>query len=132
MRVADEKDDERNMSPADRILYAAVRQDTEAAHNQVVPKPSSPSPSAQPPGASSGELPGTKVLDYIGLALILAPPAVVADMYLRGQQVPWGKAVIASLISWVMGALALVAAHKWQRWRTANGNVVSALSVLEN
>jgi hypothetical protein len=55
-----------------------------------------------------GERAGTKTLDYIALGLLLAPPTVVVDMYLKGDHsINWQKTAITAVICWVAGALVL-------------------------
>jgi hypothetical protein len=80
-----------------------------------------PEPHTQPgPRADSDHEhhPTTKIFDYIGLGLLLAPPSVVAELYLRGEPINWGRAVIVTLVSWLGGALSLWAARKWRVWGT--------------
>jgi hypothetical protein len=102
-------------------------------------RPSSAMPS-QPTPASPGELsprdakerPGTKTLDYIALGLLLAPPAVVLDMYLKDHPINWRKVAIATPVCWVAGGLAIVSSHRWQSWRSANTKVLPYLVAAEN
>ena len=73
------------------------------------------------------DLPGTKTLDYLGLGLLLATPAVVVDMYLKGTEIDWRKTAIAAAISWITGGFAVWASHHWQSWRTSDNRVVPLL-----
>lgn len=72
---------------------------------------------SEPPSTEPlGERPGTKLLDYIALGLILAPPAVVFEIYIKGEPISWPKTVIATLLSWVIGGLVVWASKVWQSW----------------
>jgi len=77
------------------------------------------------------DLPGTKTLDYLGLGLLLATPAVVVDMYLKGTEIDWRKTAIAAAISWITGGFAVWASHHWQSWRTSDNRVVPLLVAFE-
>jgi hypothetical protein len=80
-----------------------------------------------------GERAGTKTLDYIALGLLLAPPTVVVDMYLKGDHsINWQKTAITAVICWVAGALVVLASHGWQSWRSTDGRVWPYLIAAEN
>jgi hypothetical protein len=93
--------------------------------------PSPPMPEQSAPGDAK-ERPGTKTLDYIALGLLLAPPAVVLDMYLKDHPINWGKVAIAAPVCWVAGGLAVLASHRWQSWRLADRKALSHLVAAEN
>jgi hypothetical protein len=78
------------------------------------------------------ELPGTKTLDYVGLGLVLAPPAVVLDMYLKGTDINWRRVAIATVISWIAGAIAVWASHRWSTWRGFVPRLLPYLATFEN
>jgi hypothetical protein len=77
-------------------------------------------------------LPGTKTLDYLGLGLLLATPAVVVDMYVRGSDINWHKVAIAAVASCAAGGFCVWASHWWQAWRTANNRLLPYLATFEN
>lgn len=98
----------------------------------LIDKPSAV-PSLEPPRASSHtERPGTKTLDYIALGLLLAPPAVVVDMYLKGTSIDWQKTAIAVVACWTAGGLTVWASHAWQSWHPRNWRVLPYLITAEN
>jgi len=84
------------------------------------------------PAMHTPDRPGTKILDYIGLGLLLAPPAVVVEIYLRGDTVEWRKSVIAVIACWVAGGLVVWASHGWQAWRTTNNRLPPHLAKFES
>jgi hypothetical protein len=90
---------------------------------------------AEPPSPAPNEpkeRPGTKTLDYIALGLLLAPPAVVLDMYLKDLPINWRKITIAAPVCWLAGGLAVLASHGWQSWRSADRSVLPYLVAAEN
>lgn len=81
--------------------------------------PRSPRPEPDPRGDPDHEHhPTTKIFDYIALGLLLTPPGVVAELYLRGETIDLGRAVVLCLVCWLGGALFLWAARKWRAWQT--------------
>jgi hypothetical protein len=80
----------------------------------------------------AGERPGTKTLDYIALGLLLAPPAVVVDMYLKSTPIDWRKTAIAAVACWIAGGMAVWASHVWQSWNPRNWRVLPYLLAFEN
>jgi hypothetical protein len=80
----------------------------------------------------AGERPGTKTLDYIALGLLLAPPAVVVDMYLKSTPIDWRKTAIAAIACWIAGGTAVWASHVWQSWNPRNWRALPYLLAFEN
>jgi hypothetical protein len=78
----------------------------EPAHNQPVSNP--------PPNHEHH--PTTKIFDYVGLGLLLAPPAVVLEMYLKDEPINWWRVGLACLVCWVAGGLAVFASRSWRSW----------------
>jgi hypothetical protein len=78
------------------------------------------------------DLPGTKTLDYLGLGLLLATPAVVVDMFIRGVDIDWRKVAIAAIGTCASGGIAVWASHKWQTWRTSNNRLLPYLAAFES
>jgi len=83
------------------------------------------------PSGQTAERPGTKTLDYIALGLLLAPPAVVVEMYLKSEPISWRRTAIATAVCWLGGGLALLAAHGWQSWRSKEWRVLPYLIAAE-
>jgi hypothetical protein len=69
------------------------------------------------PDTAYSERPGTKTLDYIALGLLLAPPAVVFEMYIRGDPISWQRTALATAACWIAGGLTVIASKRWQSWR---------------
>ena len=88
-------------------------------------------PSASEPFAKT-ERPGTKTLDYIALGLLLAPPAVVFEMFIKGKSINWQRTAIATVASWVSGGFVVLASHGWQSWRSADWRFGPYLVAAEN
>jgi hypothetical protein len=63
------------------------------------------------------ERPGAKTLDYIALGLLLAPPAEVFAVYIRGEPIDWRRTAIATTVCWLVGGLIVMASKGWQSWR---------------
>ena len=61
---------------------------------------------------------GTKILDYIALGLLLAPPAVVVKMAIKGEPIDWRKTAIATIACWLGGSIAVWASHNWKSWQS--------------
>jgi hypothetical protein len=80
----------------------------------------------------AGEKPGTKILDYISLGFILVPPAVGVDMYLKDGRLEWARLIIATVVCWFLGAILVLASHRWQSWREADGRILPFLVAAEN
>jgi hypothetical protein len=78
------------------------------------------------------EKPGTKTLDYIALGLLLAPPAVVVDMYMKGTPIDWRRTAIAAIACWIAGGVAVFASHRWQTWRSESWRLLPLLTTAEN
>jgi hypothetical protein len=78
------------------------------------------------------EKPGTKTLDYIALGLLLAPPAVVFEMFIKGEPIDWRRTAIATAVSWVVGGLVVSASHGWQAWRSGNWRIGRYLIAAES
>jgi hypothetical protein len=78
------------------------------------------------------DLPGTKTLDYLGLGLLLATPAVVVDMYVRGSNIDWHKVTVAAVVSCLTGGFCVWASHRWQAWRTADNRLLPYLAAFES
>jgi len=98
----------------------------------LIDKPS-PVPSLERPHAPPHtERPGTKTLDYIALGLLLAPPAVVVDMYLKGTSIDWRKTAIAVVACWTAGGVTVWASHAWQSWHPRNWRVLPYLIAAES
>jgi hypothetical protein len=97
----------------------------------LIDKPS-PVPSLEPPRAPPHtERPGTKTLDYIALGLLLAPPAVVVEMYMKDEPINWRKTFIVTVVCWVAGGFAVLASHGWQSWHSSNWRVLPYLIAAE-
>jgi hypothetical protein len=62
------------------------------------------------------ERPGTTTLDYIALGLLLAPPAVLFEIYIKGEPIDWSRTAVATLICWVAGGLVVWASKVWPSW----------------
>jgi hypothetical protein len=92
----------------------------------------SPETGAMSEAGKTPDLPGTKTLDYLGLGLLLAAPAVVVDMYVRGSPIDWRKVTVAAAVSCLAGGLCVWASHWWQAWRTANNRLLPYLAAFEN
>lgn len=73
-----------------------------------------------PDASAPKERPGTKTLDYIALGLLLAPPAVVFEMYVKGDSINWLRTAVATPICWAVGALVVLASHRWQSRQSIN------------
>jgi hypothetical protein len=88
----------------------------------------------EPPSSDpKGERPGTKTLDYIALGLLLAPPAVVFEMYTKGEPIDWLRLAIATPICWVAGGLVVWGSNVWQSWPPATGwRIFPSLVAAEN
>jgi hypothetical protein len=82
--------------------------------------------------SKAGERPGTKMLDYIALGLLLAPPAVVFEMYVKGESIDWWRTAIATPVCWVAGGISVLASHGWQSWRSKNTRVLPFLIATES
>jgi hypothetical protein len=78
------------------------------------------------------DLPGTKTLDYLGLGLLLATPAVVVDMFIKSVGIDWRKVAIAAVATCAGGGFAVWASHKWQAWRTSNNKLLPYLAAFES
>jgi hypothetical protein len=74
---------------------------------------------------------GTKILDYIALGLLLAPPAVVCEMAVRGEHIDLVQAAIATAACWVAGGLVVWASHNWKSWQSEIPNAVPYLAAAE-
>jgi hypothetical protein len=75
---------------------------------------------------------GTKTLDYIALGLLLAPPAVVVEMAIKGDNIDWRKTVIATAVCWILGGVFVWASHRWKSWRSAIPKAMPYLAAAEN
>src|SRR5208283_471830 len=75
---------------------------------------------------------GTKILDYIALGLLLAPPAVVVEMAIKGENINWRTTVIATVACWVFGGVFVWASHSWKSWRSAIPKALPYLASAEN
>jgi hypothetical protein len=80
---------------------------------------------------ASKELPGTKMLDYVALGLLLAPPAVVFEMFVKGDSLNWTRTAVATAICWTMGGIVVLASHRWQSWRSRTKSLLPYLSAME-
>jgi hypothetical protein len=89
-------------------------------------------PSAESKLAEQPKLPGTTTLDYVGLGLLLAPPTVVLDMYLKGADINWRKLAIATGVSWIAGGIAVWASHQWKDWRRFVPRLLPYLATFES
>lgn len=81
---------------------------------------------------SIGEKPGTKILDYIALGLLLAPPAVGVEVYLRDGTLGGWRLAILTAVCWIAGGFVVLASHYWQAWRSADGRILPILVAIEN
>jgi hypothetical protein len=81
---------------------------------------------------SHKDRPGTKTLDYIGLGLLLAPPTVVFEMYMRSDSIDWKKVAIATPVCWIAGGLVVWASHGWQSWKSSDWRIVPYLRAAES
>ena len=75
---------------------------------------------------------GDENSDYIALGLLLAPPAVVVEMYLKDGTIGGWKLFIATAACWLSGGLVVLASHYWQSWRSADGRILPILIAAEN
>jgi hypothetical protein len=83
-------------------------------------------------GGKVAELPGTKTLDYIALGLLLAPPTVVVDMYLKSESINWQKTFVVGIACWMAGGFFAWTSHFWQSWRSKNLRILPYLIAAEN
>jgi hypothetical protein len=97
----------------------------------VLDRHAAESEAAMAEGKKIGERPGTKTLDYIALGLLLAPPAVVVEMYMKEEPINWRKTAIVTVVCWVAGGLAVLASHGWQSWRSSDWRILPYLISLE-
>ena len=63
-------------------------------------------PQSQPPEPRATQARRT-ALDYVGLGLLLMPPSVLGEMYIKGEPIDWRRAAIAAGASWVGGMVVL-------------------------
>ncbi|MDR3425504.1 MAG: hypothetical protein P4M13_10620 [Alphaproteobacteria bacterium] len=83
-------------------------------------------------GVKAPERPGTKTLDYIALGLLLAPPAVVVEMYIKNEAIDWTRTTVATIACWVVGGLFVLASHRWQSLRPISWRVLPYLVAAES
>ncbi len=109
-------------TPADKqAITDATEQSERSSEKTTVAEPS-----------KAGERPGTKTLDYIALGLLLAPPAVVFEMYVKGESIDWWRTAVATPVCWVAGGIAVLASHGWQSWRSKNTRILPFLIATES
>jgi hypothetical protein len=117
--------------PPRRGKGETVRETVTRSIREVQSRMASPNAPPSGPSTEAKERPGTKTLDYIALGLLLAPPAVVLDMYLKDHSINWRKVAIATPICWLAGGLVVLASNRWQSWRSADRSVLSYLIAAE-
>lgn len=81
---------------------------------------------------ATAEKPGTKTLDYIALGLLLAPPAVVFEIFIKGDPIDWRRTAIATIVAWIVGGFVVLASHRWQSWRFSDWRVWQYLLAAES
>jgi hypothetical protein len=82
--------------------------------------------------SKSVESTGTKILDYIALGFLLAPPGVVADLKMRGENIDVINTTITFIACWAMGGVFVWASHSWRSWRSAVPMAIPYLVAAEN
>ena len=136
-RLADHPPDAGQSERSSERATVVDERDVRKAYQHIIGNRPASDGSALEKAAVSSEgkppdLPGTKTLDYLGLGLLLATPAVVVDMYVRGSNIDWHKVAIAAVASCTAGGFCVWASHWWQAWRTANNRLLPYLATFES
>ena len=82
--------------------------------------------------SKSVESTGTKILDYVALGFLLAPPGVVADLKMRGENIDVINTTITFIACWALGGVFVLASHSWRSWRSAVPRAIPYLVAAEN
>jgi hypothetical protein len=77
-------------------------------------------------------LPGTKILDYLALALLLAPAEKGGELFFKHEPILTTDFAEFTVFCIIVGGLLLACSRYWQNWRASGGRVEKIFRFLDN